>query len=149
MTKLDWLGTLAACTLLTWTASGAAKEDRCRVRVGHPLPVGCAPFSKGAVLPKSARAKQSPMPPAPDADLERAHRPPPNESSKRRSERLLIQELSATERLLRQTPKGAPERILIIRRLAEGYVELERLAQIRRIRAELEREREARKAPQR
>jgi hypothetical protein len=46
----------------------------------------------------------------------------------KRSRRLLVLELSRLERLLAATPKKAPERPRLIRRLAEGYAELAALA---------------------
>jgi hypothetical protein len=46
-------------------------------------------------------------------------------------------ELAQLEALLKATAKGSPERAAIVRRLAEGYVELEHLADHDRIAADL------------
>ena len=131
-----WIGLGVTCMLGLLVEPSVAKDDPCRIRVGHARPAGCAPFSPKAVkrTPKRIEKKLAPGPV--DPELERAMRPR-QESSKRRSERLLILELARTERLLARTPKGAPDRARIIRRLAEGYAELERLAQLRRLKAEL------------
>ena len=66
-----------------------------------------------------------------------AIRYPKNWSTQKRSTRLLMQELSRLERLLAVTPKNSPERARIVRRLADGYAELEQLAALERLRAEL------------
>lgn len=46
----------------------------------------------------------------------------------KRSQRMLVLELSRLERLLAVTPKNAPERPQLLKRLAEGYAELAALA---------------------
>ena len=137
MKTLRWASLGAGCALLFWAETSFAENDRCRVRVGHPRPAGCAPFSSRAVKPRPKAKRQAEKPPDPESEFAQALRAPKYEGSLRQSERLLIQELSDTERLLRRTPRGAPDRARIILRLAEGYAELERLAQLRRIRAQL------------
>ena len=46
----------------------------------------------------------------------------------KRSQRMLLLDLSRLERLLAATPKNAPERPQLVKRLAEGYAELAALA---------------------
>jgi hypothetical protein len=52
----------------------------------------------------------------------------PEGSLQKRSRDLLVLELSRLERLLAVTPKNAPERAQLVKRLAEGYAELAALA---------------------
>ncbi len=56
---------------------------------------------------------------------------------KNRAQALLIREISGLERLFKTTPKNDPDRPQLIRRLAEGYVELEGAAQRDRIQNEI------------
>ena len=70
-----------------------------------------------------------------------ALRYPKHWSSQKQSTRLSMRELSRLERLLAVTPKRSPERARIVRRLADGYAELEQLAAVERMRAELNLER--------
>ncbi|MEO8903931.1 MAG: tetratricopeptide repeat protein, partial [Polyangiaceae bacterium] len=54
-----------------------------------------------------------------------------------RSRALLITEIQGLERLYRSTPKKSPDRPQLVRRLAEGYVELESAAQRDKIAADI------------
>lgn len=56
---------------------------------------------------------------------------------KARARALLITEIQGLERLYASTPKNSPDRPQLIRRLAEGYVELESAAQRDRIASEI------------
>ena len=67
----------------------------------------------------------------------RVLRYPKNWASEKQSARLLMRELTRLERLLRVTPPRSPERARMVRRLADGYAELEQLAAVERLRAEL------------
>jgi hypothetical protein len=124
-----------------------AGAERCRLRVGHERPEGCAPLRPRPVSPAAQRTpilrKQTP----PDAALARAIREPKNWASQKQSTRLLMRELSRLEQLLAVTPRRSPERARIVRRLADGYAELERLAAVERIRAELNLEAAKARAP--
>lgn len=57
-----------------------------------------------------------------------------------RSRALLITEITGLERLYRQTPKGDKDRPQLVRRLAEGYVELESAANRDMVEAEIARD---------
>ncbi len=100
---------------------------------------GCVDATPRARLkPAPTKAASDPKPPAPDQSM----RPPPDERSPAQvAERLLLmQELQQLEALLKTTPKNAPERAAILRRLAETYAELAKRAEydreVARIRAE-------------
>jgi len=115
-------------------------EDRCRLRIGHERPAGCA-VQKPRALPGStpqapAKSQAAPRRPPNEAWMEML-RYPKNWASQKQSTRLLMRELTRLERLLAVTPKRSPERAQIIRRLADGYAELEQLAAVERMRAEL------------
>lgn len=58
--------------------------------------------------------------------------------------RLLLAELQRLESLLQVTKKDSPDRPVLLRRLAEGYAELERLAALERETAKVRAERAAR-----
>lgn len=58
--------------------------------------------------------------------------------------RLLLAELQRLESLLQVTKKDSPDRPVLLRRLAEGYAELERIATLERETAKLRAERAAR-----
>lgn len=115
-------------------------SERCRLRVGHERPAGCAvqkpravPGSTPQAPAKSQAAAQAP----PNEAWMELLRYPKNWASQKQSTRLLMRELTRLERLLAVTPKRSPERVRIIRRLADGYAELEQLAAVERMRAEL------------
>jgi hypothetical protein len=107
------------------------------MRVGHERPAGCAKFPAHVQRAKALKSARATTPPALDAAFEKAIRQTSHPAAERQSRALLIQELTRLEHLLRVTKRGAPERAGLIRRLAEGYAELERLAALERIRADL------------
>lgn len=55
-----------------------------------------------------------------------------------RGRQLLITEISGLERLYKRTPAGSPDRAQLVRRLAEGYVELESAATRDQIKADID-----------
>jgi hypothetical protein len=87
--------------------------------------------ARGAVGPETKAALKRVPKPDPALALERA-RPSARE---RASRRLLMGELLRLESVLRSMPLNAPDRPLVLRRLAEGYAELETLAERERARA--------------
>ncbi|HEY6727441.1 MAG TPA: hypothetical protein VI197_25575 [Polyangiaceae bacterium] len=119
----------------------AAAADPCRVRIGHERPEGCAPVRPRAVREGVPRRVVRRTAAPPDEASFRAIREPKHWASRKQSTRLLMRELHRLERLLAVTPKRSPERARIVRRLADGYAELEQLAAVERIRAELNLER--------
>jgi hypothetical protein len=127
--------TLASSAAAAFADGGAA--ERCRVRVGHERPAGCAVLRPPAVQPNAQRKAPQRAPRAPNESWMEALRYPKHWSSQKQSTRLLMRELSRLERLLAVTPKLSAERARIVRRLADGYAELEHLAAVERIRAEL------------
>lgn len=133
------------CALLVSSATAAFADggavERCRVRVGHERPLGCAALRLPATRTNTQREATQQKPRAPNESWMEALRYPKHWSSKKRSTRLLMHELSRLERLLAVTPKRSPERARIVRRLADGYAELEQLAAVERMRAELNLER--------
>ena len=138
-----WL--MVVCATLASSAGAAFAEggavDRCRVRVGHERPLGCARLHAPVAQQRAQRKASQPAPRAPNDAWMEALRYPKHWSSQKQSTRLLMRELNRLERLLAVTPKRSPERARIVRRLADGYAELEQLAAVERIRAELKLER--------
>ena len=55
-----------------------------------------------------------------------------------RGRALLITEISGLERLYKRTPRRSPDRAQLVRRLAEGYVELESAATRDKIKADID-----------
>lgn len=78
----------------------------------------------------ASSAKRVPKP-DPALAIERA-RP---SSLERASRQLLMAELLRLESVLKNLPKNAPDRPIVLRRLAEGYAELERWSERERARA--------------
>jgi hypothetical protein len=83
--------------------------------------------------------------PAPDDKLRDAPSTPRRLEQIRYS--LLILELQRLERVLEVTPPKAPDRPILLRRLAEGYAELAAIADRTRMRAEIRAERAAPQPP--
>lgn len=139
------IGYALAVGVLLGTAGLHAEghAERCRVRVGHERPLGCAPYASKTVKvgARSGKSKRPDVAVPPDEAWLRTIRLPEDKASQKRSQRLLIQELDRLERLLRVTPKNSPERPGMIRRLAEGYAELEALAALDSLRAAAQAER--------
>ena len=125
-------------------AARGETNGRCHLRVGQPRPAGCVPFKARATKAASVRLPRASVPQPRDADWVERLRAPKLRASQKRSQRLLIQELTRLERLLSRTKPNATDRSRIILRLAEGYAELELLASFEKRLAELAREREQR-----
>jgi hypothetical protein len=139
---------LASCAfLMTVTAVASAHatpKDTCGAGQRRGLH-GCVSASPQARLRESsAPPRTDPSKPgAPDVGM----RPPPEHTAAEAASRqLLLAELQRLESLLKVTPKKSPERAVIVRRLAEGYAELERLAEHDRVAADLRLQRAARDA---
>lgn len=81
----------------------------------EPVPPSADPPSDAAL------DSNPPAPPAVKSDV----RDPRRLATAPRARALLITELQALERLLAATPKSSKDRVLLLHRLAEGYVELE------------------------
>jgi len=135
---------MAVCATLGSLALPAFAEpgtgDRCRLRIGHERPAGCAVQKPRAVpgsTPQAPAAAQTAARRPPNEAWMELLRYPKNWASQKQSTRLLMRELTRLERLLAVTPKRSPERAQMIRRLADGYAELEQLAAVERMRAEL------------
>lgn len=114
------------------SAAVAKEKSRSRCPAGQrPSLSGCA--DAGAPARMRARAdaqlkpvRQQPVPkPDPALTVERAVRPPLEIQKKH----LLIRELARLESVLRATPENSPDHPILLRRLAEGYAELEMLAE--------------------
>jgi len=107
----------AGVTFVTMTLSVAAfAQTRARAR---------PPATPAATVPKVA------PPPDPAFTLDR--KPP---LLVRKSKELLIRELAQFERMLAQTPERSPDFPMLLRRLAEGYAELEAKAERERAAAQ-------------
>jgi len=130
--------TLGSTAAPAFAESGPS--ERCRLRVGHERPAGCAVQEPRATQPSTPQKPAKPQATArrpPDEAWMEMLRYPKNWASQKQSTRLLMRELTRLERLLAVTPKRSPERAQIMRRLADGYAELEQLAAVERMRAEL------------
>ena len=124
----------ALFVLISSISSGAVAKEKSRSR----CPTGQRPSLSGCVdagaparirTRSEAQAKpaaQKPVPrPDPALAVDRAERPPLELQKKH----LLIRELARLESVLRQTPETSPDHPILLRRLAEGYAELEMLAE--------------------
>ena len=131
--------------LLASSATALADSDRCAIRVGQERPQGCTPYKARSVKPR-ARAKpvRAPRPGQPDSSLGEPLRVPNKENLEERSRILLTHELVRLESLLRHTAVDSPDRAGIVRRLADGYAELEALAWLEHQRAARRAQRAAR-----
>ncbi|HEX5100231.1 MAG TPA: hypothetical protein VFV94_12055 [Polyangiaceae bacterium] len=147
------LRSLALCASLVSLPSGAradvAPKKMCP---GGQRPgiSGCVDATPRARLTEAATAKPpatKPIP-KPDPELSAARaKPMPLE---RQSRTMLIQELKRLEALLQKTPEGSPDFLIVLRRLGDGYAELEVLAERERAKASAaadDAERAAREAP--
>ncbi len=115
---------VAATTASAEPKSPATKAGQCAGKNGPKA--GCTGYEvRLRRSPEPAQASASAEPPKPEVNpnlLE--HLRDPAERSNKQSTKLLLAELRGLERLLASTPKNAPERPSILRRLAEGYAEL-------------------------
>jgi hypothetical protein len=113
-------------------AAVAREKSRSRCASGQrPSLSGCVDAGAPARIRArpEAQAKpvaQKPVPkPDPTLAVERAERRPLEIQKKH----LLIRELVRLESVLRETPENSPDHPILLRRLAEGYAELEMLAE--------------------
>ena len=114
---------IPACVAALLLSSAARAEPKCPAGL-RPSLHGCvagAPSARRAATTTSAQ--RSALPPEPSVQREGAVLA--LEQIERRS---LIQELGRLEKLLQATARNSPDRAMIMRRLAEGYAELERRA---------------------
>jgi hypothetical protein len=141
------LGCLVLCSVVgsSGVALGQGESKKNCGSGRRPGINGCVDAAPRArVKQEPAKAASDPKPPAPD----QAMRPPPDERTPAQvAERLLLmQELQQLEALLKATPKNAPERAALLKRLAETYAELAKRAEydreVARVRAERERRQE-------
>jgi hypothetical protein len=104
----------------------------------RPSLSGCIDGSSQARIRKrpeaGRKAKTPPRVPKPDPALsiERAKTPP----IEHRRKALLIRELQQLEAMLERTRENSPDELIILRRLADGYAELEAIAERDRARAQ-------------
>lgn len=114
------------------SVAAAKEKSRSRCPPGQrPSLSGCIDAGAPARLrtrpvAQTRPAAEKPVPkPDPTLAVERAERPP----LEIRKKHLLIQELARLESVLRETPESSPDHPILLRRLAEGYAELEMLAE--------------------
>lgn len=96
-----------------------------------------AAFSSAPPPREKKTLQTSAKPVDPSEAMSAAQRDPRKFRLAQRAQALLISEISGLERLFAQTPRKSPDRPQLIRRLAEGYVELESAAQRERIENEI------------
>ena len=87
--------------------------------------------------PRKARKKSQTKPTNPTEEMAAGQRDTRKTRLKARARALLITEIQGLERLFKRTPKKSPDRKQLVRRLAEGYVELESAAERDKITAEI------------
>jgi hypothetical protein len=114
------------------SAASAKEKNRSRCPAGQrPSLSGCADAGGPLRLRMRADAQakpvqQKPVPkPNPALAVDRAERP----ALEIRKKHLLIRELARLEAMLAKTPETSPEHPIFLRRLAEGYAELEMIAE--------------------
>ncbi|RYZ61321.1 MAG: tetratricopeptide repeat protein, partial [Proteobacteria bacterium] len=95
-----------------------------------------------------AGAKKDNKPGKPDIEQGAAQRDERTSKLKARQKQLLITEIQGIESLFQGTPKNAPDRPQLARRLAESYVELEAAAFRDKTNAEVKRDELKKKNPQ-
>ncbi len=83
---------------------------------------------KSAPPPRERKSPTDIKPKNPSESMAAGQRDTRKNRLKARARALLITEIGGLERLFRSTPKKSPDRPQLIRRLAEGYVELESAA---------------------
>ena len=83
---------------------------------------------KSAPPPREVKERRDTKPKDPSEEMSSSFRDTRKTRLQARARALLITEIQGLERLFRQTPKKSPDRQQLIRRLAEGYVELENAA---------------------
>lgn len=83
---------------------------------------------KTAPPPRDVKAASDAKPQNPAESMAAGYRDTRKGRLQARARALLVTEIQGLERLLRSTPKNSPDRPQLIRRLAEGYVELESAA---------------------
>ena len=83
---------------------------------------------KSAPPPREKKSQSDTKPKNPGESMAAGQRDTRKTRLKARQRALLITEIQGLERLFKRTPKRSPDRPQLIRRLAEGYVELESAA---------------------
>ena len=83
---------------------------------------------KSAPPPRERKKESETKPHNPTEEMAAGQRDTRKTRLKARARALLITEIQGLERLFKRTPKKSPDRPQLIRRLAEGYVELESAA---------------------
>jgi hypothetical protein len=127
--------------ILISTVSGSALAETSRTRCPagqRPSLSGCVDGSSQARARATPEAKAKPTVPKPvpkpDPELAVARAKPSFYETKQ--EQLLIRELIRLEAMLEKTPENSPDHVVILRRLAEGYAELEMLSERKRARSQ-------------
>lgn len=87
--------------------------------------------------PRTAKKSSDSKPTNPTEEMAAGQRDTRKTRLKARARALLITEIQGLERLFKRTPKKSPDRPQLVRRLAEGYVELETAADRDKIEAEI------------
>src|SRR6478752_6029684 len=118
-----------AVTTLMTCPGGPAKFDAKQKR---------AVAFKSAPPPREVKAREDEAKPVnPDELKKYAERDTRKNRLQSRARALLITEIQGLERLFKRTAKKSPDRPQLVRRLAEGYVELESAAQRDKIAADI------------
>lgn len=152
---LSWFGVVVGLCLTAGSAAAVSAPARVSNEcVGDPAyknleqcPGGPSKFEikqkravvfKSAPPPRERKTEQNKLAPRQASEEFAAQRDLRTTRLKARARALLIQEISGLENLYRTTPKNSPDRPQLIRRLAEGYVELEAAANRDKINAEIQ-----------
>jgi hypothetical protein len=123
----------------TVTGSAIAETSRTRCPAGQrPSLSGCVDGSSQARARPTPEAQAKPKGPKP------VPKPDPAATVARakvgwgetKTKQLLIQELIRLEAMLEKTPENSPDHPVILRRLAEGYAELEMIAERERAKSQ-------------
>jgi hypothetical protein len=129
--------TVAVLSLAAGSALAQTSRNACPAGQ-RPSLSGCVDGSSQAKVrlrpgaePKATGPKPVPKP-DPAVIVERA-KPNPREMQ---SKVLLIRELAQLEAMLERTPEKSPDHLIVVRRLAEGYAELEAISERERARSQ-------------
>jgi hypothetical protein len=126
-------------SISTLAGSAVAETSRTRCPPGQrPSLSGCVDGSSQArarATPEAQAKPKGPKPvpkPDPAATVERAK----VGWGETKTKQLLIQELIRLESMLKTTPENSPDHPVILRRLAEGYAELEMIVERERAKSQ-------------
>lgn len=154
MCALAWRTVLLCVAgLMVASSAGAGDAPRrrdCEAQGGRPSLAGCVHAAQHVSLqpPAQSHRKPDPAPQGPSKPgISGDQFRPPSPALANRSKALLIDEIRRLEALLAKTRRKAPDRALLVRRIADDYSELAVIAEHEQITAEIRAESASKQAP--